>query len=72
MCHSWKDSKAAPSDGRITGGTATFMMNGTSTVYDSYFYEGNIEFQGSDISIINFQTGEQYELNLETGTVTRI
>ena len=64
--------KADPSDGRITGGTATFMMNGTSTVYDSYSYEGNIEFQGSDISIITFQTGEQYELNLETGTVTRI
>ena len=64
--------KAAPSDGRITGGTATFMMNDTSTVYDSYYYEGNIEFQGSDISIITFQTGEQYELNLETGTVTRI
>jgi len=58
--------KADPSDGRITGGTATFMMNGTSTVYDSYSYEGNIEFQGSDISIITFQTGEQYELNLET------
>jgi len=36
--------KADPSDGRITGGTATFMMNGTSTVYDSYSYEGNIEF----------------------------
>jgi len=48
------------------------MMNGTSTVYDSYFYEGNIEFQESDISIITFQTGEQFELNLETGTVTRI
>jgi hypothetical protein len=64
--------KADPSDGRITGGIATFMMNGTSAVYDSYSYEGNIEFQGSDISIITFQTGEQYELNLETGTVTRI
>jgi len=48
------------------------MMNGTSTLYDSYSYEGDIEFQGSDISIITFQTGEQYELNLETGTVTRI
>ena len=48
------------------------MMNGTSTVYIPYSYEGIIEFQGSNISIITFQTGEQYELNLETGTVTRI
>jgi len=47
-------------------------MNGTSTVYESYSYEGNIEFQGNDISIITFQSGEQYELNLETGEVTRI
>ena len=64
--------KADPLDGRITGGMATFMMTGTSTVHDSYSYQGEIEFQGSDISMITFQTGERYELNLETGEVIRI
>lgn len=63
---------ADPTDGRITGGTATFQMNGSSTVHASYSYEGDIIFQGSDISIINFQTGEQFQLNLETGELTRI
>lgn len=63
---------ADPVDGNITGGTASFMMHGTSTIHESYSYEGSIEFQGSDISIITFQTGELFELNLETGELNRI
>ncbi len=63
---------ADPETGRITSGTATFSLNGTSTVYEPFSYEGDIEFLGSDLSIITFGTGEQYELNLETGQITPI
>lgn len=57
---------------RIIGGTSTFTLDGTSTVYESYSYAGDIEFLGSDQSIITFQTGEQYELDLETGEINPI
>jgi len=67
-----QEIKANPDNGQITSGTANFQINGTSTSDDAYSYSGSIEFQGNDISIITFQTGEQYELNLETGEVTRI
>ncbi len=55
---------------RITGGSATFSLEGKSTVYEDYLYTGDIEFLGSDLSIITFSSGEQYELNLETGEIT--
>ncbi|MEL6864235.1 MAG: hypothetical protein AAFP19_07450 [Bacteroidota bacterium] len=58
--------------GRITSGTATFSIMGTSTVYDDYDYAGDVEFKGSDMAIITFQTGEQYEFNLETGEIDPI
>lgn len=63
---------ANPDNGQITSGAASFQMSGTSTIHDAYSYKGNIEFQGNNISIITFETGERYELNLETGTVERI
>lgn len=66
------DVTYSPDLERITGGTSTFSMEGTSTVYEPYAYGGTVEFQGSDISIITFDTGEQYELNLETGEVTEL
>lgn len=58
-----------PNTKRITGGTATFTLDGTSTVYDPFSYSGDVEFLGSDVSIITFSSGEQYELNLETGKI---
>lgn len=57
---------------RITGGTSMFTLVGESTVYENYSYAGDIAFEGEDISIITFSTGEQYELNLETGEITEI
>lgn len=57
---------------RIISGTSTFSLEGTSTVYEPYSYSGDVEFLGSDISIITFSTGEQYELNLETGEITQL
>ncbi len=61
-----------PNSERITGGTSTFTLDGTSTVYESFSYAGDVVFLGSDISVITFQSGEQYELNLETGEVTEL
>lgn len=61
-----------PSSERITGGTATFTLDGTSTVHEPYSYSGDVAFSGSDLALITFATGEQYELNLETGDITPI
>ncbi len=57
---------------RITGGESTFTLEGTSTVYEDYTYGGEVVFQGSDLAIITFDTGEQYELDLESGDITEI
>lgn len=57
---------------RIISGMSTFSLEGTSTVYEPYSYEGEVEFLGGDISIITFSTGEKYELNLATGEITSI
>lgn len=61
-----------PNVDRITGGTSTFLIEGTSTVYEPYSYEGEVEFLGSDLATITFQSGEVYELNLETGDITEL
>jgi hypothetical protein len=56
-------------DGVIFDGSSTFTMNGTSTVYEPYSYEGTVDFQSGNICVVTFSSGEQYEINLETGDV---
>jgi len=64
------DVKANKDDGVIFEGTSTFSMTGTSTVYDPYDYEGDVVFQANNTCVMTFSTGEQYEVNLDTGVVT--
>ncbi|HMQ49177.1 MAG TPA: hypothetical protein PKA00_17075 [Saprospiraceae bacterium] len=66
----YKDVKANKDDGVIFEGTSTFALNGTSTVYDPYSYEGDIVFQAGNICVATFATGEQYKIDLNTGDVT--
>ncbi|MEM7486047.1 MAG: hypothetical protein AAF348_12640 [Bacteroidota bacterium] len=66
----YSNVKANKGDGVIFEGTSTFALEGTSTVYDPYSYEGNIVFQEGNICIATFSTGEQYEIDLNTGEVT--
>lgn len=61
-----------PNTERITGGSASFTLDGTSTIYEPFNFAGEVEFQGGDISIITFNSGEQYELNLETGEINQL
>lgn len=63
---------ASLADGQITAGDANFELVGTSTVHADYSYQGSIVFYENNIAVISFQSGEQYELNLETGDITRI
>ncbi|MEO1435625.1 MAG: hypothetical protein AAFV80_08830 [Bacteroidota bacterium] len=58
--------------GRITAGVSTFAIEGTSTEHDGYSYAGDVAFNGADLAIITFSSGEQYELNLETGDITKL
>ena len=64
--------KANKGDGVIFEGTSTFSMNGTSTIYEPFTYEGDITFLSNNTCIATFSTGEQYEINLDTGEVTPI
>lgn len=64
--------KADKDDGVIFEGTSTFSMTGTSTVYEPYDYEGEVVFQANNICVVTFSSGEQYEINLDTGDVTPI
>jgi hypothetical protein len=66
----YNNVKANKDDGEIFEGTSTFELNGTSTVYEPYSYDGNIVFQADNTCIATFGTGEQYEIDLETGDVT--
>lgn len=65
-----RDIAANKDDGVIFEGTSTFAMDGTSTVYEPYSYEGEIVFQANNICVATFSTGEQYKINLDTGDVT--
>lgn len=62
--------KANKDDGSIFEGTSTFSMNGTSTIYEPFNYSGSVVFQSSNVCVMTFSTGEQYEVNLNTGVVT--
>jgi hypothetical protein len=66
----YSNVKTNKEDGVIFEGTSTFALDGTSTVYDPYSYEGNIVFQEDNICIATFSSGEQYEIDLNTGEVT--
>lgn len=66
----YTEVKSNKEDNVIFSGTATFSLVGTSTVYEPYSYEGDIVFQADNISIATFSTGEQYEIDLNTGDVT--
>ncbi|MDT0605955.1 hypothetical protein [Croceitalea rosinachiae] len=66
----YNNVKANKDDGIIFDGTSTFLLDGMSTVYEPYNYEGNIVFQENNICIATFSTGEQYEIDLNTGEVT--
>lgn len=62
--------KANKDDEIIFEGTSTFTMTGTSTIYEPYTYEGEVVFMANNICIMTFSTGEQYEVDLNTGEVT--
>lgn len=66
----YSNVKANKDDGIIFEGTSTFSLSGTSTVYDPYGYEGNIVFQENNVCVATFSTGDQYEIDLNTGDVT--
>jgi len=66
----YNNVKAGKEDGILFEGTSTFSLSGTSTIYDPYEYEGDIVFQADNICIATFSTGEQYEIDLNTGDVT--
>lgn len=62
--------KANKDDGILFEGTSTFLLDGVSTVYEPYNYQGDIVFLADNICIATFSTGEQYEIDLNTGDVT--
>ncbi len=66
----YENVKANKSDDVIFEGKSTFTMIGNSTVYDPFSYEGDVVFQADNTSIVTFSTGEQYEVDLNTGEVT--
>lgn len=66
----YNNVKANKDDGILFEGTSTFTISGSSTVFEPYDYEGNIVFQTGNICIATFSTGEQYEIDLNTGEVT--
>ncbi len=65
----YTDVKANKDDNIIFEGTSTFSLVGTSTVYEPFSYEGEVVFQADNICIATFSTGEQYEIDLNTGDV---
>lgn len=66
----YNNVKTNKDDGIIFDGTSTFVLDGMSTVYEPYNYQGDIVFQADNICIATFSTGEQYEIDLNTGNVT--
>ncbi|GAB4402900.1 MAG: hypothetical protein OHK0053_27280 [Microscillaceae bacterium] len=66
----YSNVKANKDDGVIFEGTSTFTTQGTSTIYEPYSYEGTVVFQSNNVCVMTFSTGEQYEVNLNTGDVT--
>jgi hypothetical protein len=62
--------RANKSDGIIFEGTSTFNINGSSSISEPYTYEGDIIFLADNTCIATFSTGEQYEIDLNTGEVT--
>lgn len=66
----YSNVKADKDDGIIFDGTSTFFIDGTSTVYEPYTYEGHIVFMVDNICVATFSTGEQYQIDLNTGDVT--
>lgn len=66
----YNEVEANKDDGVIFAGTSTFTLTGTSTVYEPYDYEGDVVFQTNNICIATFSSGEQYEIDLNTGDVT--
>jgi len=68
----YSNVKANKDDNIIFEGNATFSLVGTSTVYDPFTYEGTIVFLADNLCIATFSTGEQYEIDLNTGDVTPI
>lgn len=66
----YSNVKANKEDGILFEGTSTFTITGDSNVFEPYAYEGNIVFQMDNICIATFSTGEQYEIDLNTGEVT--
>jgi hypothetical protein len=66
------DVKANKSDDVIFEGTATFSLIGSSTIYEPFNYKGDVVFQANNVCIATFSSGEQYEIDLNTGDVTPI
>ena len=68
----YSNVKANKDDGVIFEGTSTFSMIGSSTVYEPYDYKGEVVFKANNICVMTFSTGEQYEIDLNTGDVKPI
>ena len=66
----YNNVKANKDDGQLFEGTSTFTISGTSTAFEPYSYEGTVVFQENNLCIATFSTGEQYEIDLNTGEVT--
>jgi len=66
----YSDVEANKSDNVIFNGTSTFEISGTSTVYEPYSYSGDIVFNENNICVATFSSGEQYEIDLNTGDVS--
>jgi len=66
----YSDVEANKSDNVIFNGTSTYEISGTSTVYEPYNYSGDIVFMANNICVATFSSGEQYEIDLNTGDVT--
>jgi hypothetical protein len=66
----FSDIKSNKEDNIIFEGTSTFSIVGNSTVYEPFSYEGSVVYLEDNISIATFSSGEQYEIDLNTGEVT--
>ena len=66
----YNNVKANKDDGQLFEGTSTFTISGTSTAFEPYAYEGTVVFLENNQCIATFSTGEQYEIDLNTGEVT--
>ncbi|MEO1435624.1 MAG: hypothetical protein AAFV80_08825 [Bacteroidota bacterium] len=57
--------------GKIVSGVSTFTIEGTSNDHQGYNYSGDLEFF-SGLAIITFSGGERFEIDLDTGNVTKL